>query len=114
MRLPDYPFSHKSAPAAQPDGPACPLCGRPMVPGASLNEHHLIPRTYGGRETVTMHRICHAKIHAVLTEQQLRDHYHEIDALRGHPDIAAFIRWVRRKPPEFIDGHATDRRRRKR
>ncbi|CAO3443904.1 HNH endonuclease [Azospirillum largimobile] len=111
-RLPPPPIAIPAAP--QEEHPACPLCGRPMVPGASLNEHHLVPRTYGGRDTVTMHRICHAKIHAVLTEQQLRDHYHEIEALRGHPDIAAFIRWVRRKPPEFTDGHATDRRRRKR
>ncbi|MFD1625826.1 HNH endonuclease [Azospirillum griseum] len=93
------------------DRPPCPLCDRPMIAGPSLNEHHLIPRTYGGRVTVTMHRICHAKIHAVLTEQQLRDHYHDFDSLRGHPDIALFIRWVRRKPPEFTDGHASGRRR---
>lgn len=83
----------------------CPLCGRPMVSGPSVDEHHLIPRTYGGRETVTLHRICHAKIHAVLTEQQLRDQYRDLDSLRGHPDIALFIRWVGRKPPEFVDGH---------
>ena len=113
MRLPDDPFPAKPLPSAAPERSACPLCGRPMVPGSSLNDHHLIPRTYGGRETVTMHRICHAKIHAVLTERQLRDQYHEIDALRGHPELAAFVRWVRRKSPEFVDGHATDRRRRR-
>jgi len=92
----------------------CPLCGRPLVPGPSLNEHHLVPRTYGGRETVTMHRICHAKIHAVLTEQELRDHYHTVENLRAHPEIAAFLRWVSRKPPEFMDRHDSGRGKRKR
>ncbi len=85
-----------------------------MVPGPSLNEHHLVPRTYGGRETVTVHRICHAKIHAVLSEQLLRDHYHTVESLRGHPDIASFLRWVARKPPEFMDRHDSGRGKRKR
>ena len=98
---------------SSPPGP-CPLCGRPMLPGPSLNEHHLMPRRYGGRETVTMHRVCHGKIHAVLSEAELRDHYHTVESLRAHPELAAFIRWIARKPPEFIDGHAGGRGRRKR
>ncbi len=91
-------------------GPPCPLCGRPLVPGPSVNEHHLVPRAYGGRETVTLHRICHDKIHAVLDEAALRHHHHTMDRLRAHPEIAAFIRWVASKPPEFVDGHHDARR----
>lgn len=91
--------------------PGCPICGRPLVPGSSINAHHLIPRRYGGRETVTLHRICHDKIHAVLTEPELAKAYPTIDALRRHPEIAAFVRWVARKPAEFVDGHATGKRR---
>lgn len=85
-----------------------------MLPGPSLNEHHLMPRRYGGRETVTMHRVCHGKIHAVLTEAELRDHFHTVESLREHPDLSAFIQWIARKPPEFMDGHAGGRGRRKR
>ena len=29
---------------------------------------------------------------------------------QGHPDIAAFIRWIRRRPPEFDDRHRRPRR----
>ncbi|MBP2292070.1 HNH endonuclease [Azospirillum rugosum] len=101
-------------PVPEPSLLPCPLCGRPMVPGPSLNEHHLVPRTYGGRATVTMHRICHAKIHAVLSEQELRDRYHTVESLRAHPEIASFLRWVARKPPEFMDGHASGRGKKKR
>jgi hypothetical protein len=91
---------------------ACPLCGRPLVPGPSVNLHHLVPRTYRGREAVPMHRICHAKIHSVLSEKELRDHYHTPERLREHPEIRRFLGWVRRKPPEFMDRHHSARRRR--
>jgi hypothetical protein len=91
----------------------CPLCDRPLVPGPSIDEHHLIPRTYKGTQTVTLHRVCHGKIHSVLSEKDLRDHYHTIDALRTHPDIVTFIHWVRKKHPEFVDGHARHGRRRR-
>jgi len=72
-----------------------------MIAGPSVEEHHLVPKSLGGRETIRMHRICHRKIHAELTERELRDVYASVEALREHPAIAAFIRWVSRKPPEF-------------
>jgi hypothetical protein len=94
--------------AAEPD--ICPLCGRPLVQGPSVNLHHLIPRTYKGTETVALHRICHSKIHSVLSEKELRDYYHTIERLRSRPEIARFIRWVARKPPTFTDRHRGGRR----
>ncbi|ACI99461.1 HNH endonuclease signature motif containing protein [Rhodospirillum centenum] len=79
----------------------CPLCGREMLEGPSLEEHHLVPRSLGGRETVTLHRVCHRRIHAEFSERDLRDRYGTIESLRAHPAIAAFIRWVAGRPPEF-------------
>lgn len=83
----------------------CPLCDRPMVAGPSVNLHHLVPRRFKGREAITVHRICHDKIHAVLSEKDLRDRYHTVERLRAQPEIAAFRRWVAGKPPTFVDGH---------
>ena len=75
-----------------------------------MNLHHLVPRTYKGTETVAMHQICHAKIHSVLSEKELRDHYHTIDRLRSHPEITRFIKWIARKPPTFMARHRGFRR----
>jgi hypothetical protein len=72
-----------------------------MVAGASVDRHHLVPKTEGGREAVLMHRICHRKIHSVLDERAVATSYADLEALRAQPDIAAFIRWVRRKPATF-------------
>jgi hypothetical protein len=79
----------------------CPLCGRRLVAGGSVNQHHLVPRSRSGRDTVALHRICHSAIHATLSEKELEWQYHSMERLRDHPQLRRFIAWVRRKPPEF-------------
>jgi hypothetical protein len=82
---------------------ACPLCDRPMVAGPSLDQHHPVPRSRGGRETVTMHKICHRAIHAMLSEQELADEFSDFEVLKAHPLLAQFIAWVKKRPPEYYD-----------
>lgn len=96
--------------APEPPGP-CPLCGRPMVPGASVDEHHLVPRSEGGVAKEKVHRICHRKIHATFSEKELARQFHTWEALRAHPAIADFIRWVANKPPEFYRRNVSARSR---
>ena len=85
----------------------CPLCGRPL--GLRVEAHHLITRTYKGTETVDLHPICHRKIHTVLTERELKDHFHTVERLREQPDIATFVKWIASKHPDFHDATATSR-----
>ena len=87
----------------------CALCARPL--GTRREKHHLVPRSYGGRETVEVHPICHRKIHAALSEKELHDGYDTVERLRRHPEIAKFIRWVAGKHPDF---HKATRRGRRR
>ena len=86
-------------PDTVPDG-CCPLCGR-VLGTANIDRHHLIPKTFKGKEQFAIHKICHRKIHSALTERELLQTYHTWEALRGHEDIAAFIAWVAKKPPAF-------------
>ena len=48
-----------------------------------------------------------------LTEAELARDYASIEALRAHPRIAKFIRWVARRPPDFHSKSPGPRRRRK-
>ncbi len=89
----------------------CALCGRPL--GTNWNVHHLIPKTFGGRVTVPMHRICHSKIHSVFTERELLQKYHTIEALLTHDAISDFVKWVANKHPDFHAPTAKDKRKRK-
>lgn len=84
-----------------------------MVPGPSVNRHHLVPKTFGGTEIVEMHRICHSKIHAVFSERELAQHYHTFERLLAHEEIEKFVRWVRKQPPEFYNRNARPRERRR-
>jgi len=81
----------------------CPLCNRQLA--EPFNRHHLIPVSKGGKHTTTllMHKVCHDKIHAVFTETELKRHYHTIDRLQQHESMASFIKWIKRKEPEYYD-----------
>ncbi len=85
---------------ASSDRETCPLCARELG-SARITEHHLVPRRYRGKETRRMHAICHRKIHATFTDQELRDRYHNFERLLEHGDIQTFVTWLRNKPPGF-------------
>ena len=50
-----------------------------------------------------MHKICHDKIHAVFTETELKRFYNTIASLQANEEIGRFIKWVRKKEPEYYD-----------
>lgn len=93
-----------------PDDEICPLCGRLLA--EPCNRHHLLPLSKGGKGTTTimLHKICHDKIHSVLTEMELKRHYHTIERLQQQEEIAKFIRWVQNKPPQFYDRSVKQKR----
>lgn len=82
---------------------ACPICGRALVAGPSIDRHHWVPRTEGGRDATTVHRICHRMLHRLFSERELAVTFNTPEAIAAHPDIRAFVAWVRRKPADFID-----------
>jgi 5-methylcytosine-specific restriction protein A len=81
----------------------CPLCDRPIPPDARSSRHHLTPRLKGGTHlgTARLHQICHSAIHARFSETELATRLADVDALRADPEIAAFVAWVKTKPPSF-------------
>mgnify|MGYP000078271851 CR=1 FL=1 len=82
-----------------------------MIEGPSVDRHHFLPRTEGGRAAAPVHRICHRKLHTLWTERELARLYSTPEAIRGHPEIQRFVRWLRGKPPEFWAPTRTQRRR---
>lgn len=101
----------------------CELCERDVL---STTRHHLIPRmrhrqsrvlgstTRAQRnETIDLCGPCHKHVHAVVSEKQLAADYNSIAALRTHPEIAKFVRWIARKPPDFRASSERPRARRR-
>jgi hypothetical protein len=78
----------------------CALCRR-VIPHERiddpqvLQEHHLIPENRAESPTVTLCRPCHRQVHATFTNEELREEYHTVEALRGADRLARFLSWIR-------------------
>lgn len=79
---------------APPD--PCPLCERPNY---HPSDHHMVPRSRGGRSTTTICRDCHAAIHAVLTNKELEQAYSTPEALLSHAELSKVIAFIGKQDP---------------
>ena len=89
----------------------CALCGRPFEEG-KLTKHHCLPREQGGQaeDVELLCRQCHGMVHATFTNETLAALYPTIQALRKAPELAGFLRWVRKQPPSRHKRNRTRRR----
>ena len=84
--------------------PICPLCLRNIPPDVPQSLHHLIPKLKGGKKgpTILLHHICHKEIHAALSEGELAQHFNSVEALKAHPRLSNFFKWVAKRPTNFL------------
>ena len=87
----------------------CEICG---IECDSLQVHHLIPQQvsrsskYSNKlkndenNFLMVCNACHSQIHALFTNQQLRDMFSSKDELLADEKFAAYVKW-RKKHPEF-------------
>lgn len=92
----------------------CPVCDREMIPGYSVDKHHLIPRCKGGKniEPELCHKVCHLKIHSLFSDKELSLIYNNWEDIKAHPDMETFIIWVNKKAPDYYDTSKRAARRR--
>lgn len=78
----------------------CSLCGRPFE-RRQLTKHHCLPRQKGGgtEDVKLLCPQCHSMVHCTFTNATLATVYPTIEQLRQAPELAAFLRWVRKQPP---------------
>lgn len=80
----------------------CPICHR-VLGEVNIDEHHLIPKTFKGKHTIRMHRICHQKIHATWSERELLHVFNTVEMILSNEEMQKFVKWVAKKPPEYYD-----------
>jgi len=76
----------------------CPLCERPVEDPNFLSDHHLIPRSRGGRTTETICLDCHKQIHAMYSNKQLKDNLNSVEALLADSQFDKFAVWIAKRP----------------
>ena len=85
---------------AGPEPIWCGLCGRPFV-RRGLTRHHCLPREKGGThaDVELLCPQCHGMVHATYTNGTLAALYPILEQLRQAPELAGYLRWVRKQPP---------------
>ncbi len=78
----------------------CSLCERPFS-RRQLTKHHCLPKSRGGTQddVEMLCPQCHGMVHATYTNRTLESIYPTIEQLREAPELAPFLRWVRKQPP---------------
>jgi hypothetical protein len=78
----------------------CGLCRRRipderLADPQAIQEHHLRPERRAESQTVMLCRPCHDQIHAVFTNEELRESYDTVKTLREADRLQAYIDWIR-------------------
>lgn len=75
----------------------------------------MVPKMFKDKKTliILLHRICHQKIHSTFSEHELKTYYNLPERLKKHEEIQKFIKWVKKKPPEFYDKNDETKARKK-
>jgi len=74
----------------------CPLCERPNF---HPSDHHLVPKSRGGRVTATLCRDCHHAIHATFSNKDLEREFHTREALLAHEGFRRMVAFIARQDP---------------
>jgi hypothetical protein len=77
----------------------CGLCGRAFQ-RSGLTKHHCLPKSRGGTsdDVALICSQCHGMVHATFTNGTLEVLYPTIQDLRRAPELAPYIKWVRKQP----------------
>lgn len=69
----------------------CPTCRRPNY---HPTDHHLVPKSRGGKVTQTLCRDCHKAIHALFSNKELERGYNTVESLMAHDGFSRMVRFI--------------------
>jgi hypothetical protein len=72
----------------------CEFCGMNTL----TREHHLTPKSKGGKETATACETCESFIHKTWTHNELRDTYNSVEAILESEKFQKFLKWRLKQP----------------
>jgi hypothetical protein len=94
----------------------CPICSREMIKGSSINDHHFIPKSKGGKaeDKITLHKVCHDFLHRQFREVELMREFNTPEKCLEQESVLKFVKWLKKKDPEFVGTVKVSKRKGKR
>jgi hypothetical protein len=62
-------------------------------------QHHIVPKSKGGRITRPTCEDCETFIHRTLTHKQLRDHFPTVESIQNYEPYQRFLAWLLKQQP---------------
>ena len=78
---------------------SCPLCNRKIE---ILTDHHVVPKSRGGSELVSICKDCHKQVHALFDNKTLEESLNTVEALLANEQFSKYIKWVIKRPSGII------------
>lgn len=76
----------------------CILCGL----YTETRQHHLIPKSKGGSETINCCETCESFLHKTWTHNQLRDNYNTVHSILADVKFQKFLAWRKKQPATVL------------
>lgn len=89
----------------------CPLCKREVE---EFTDHHVIPKSRGGIDLVSVCKDCHKQLHALFDNKTLEEELNTIELLLSNEQFCRYIRWVNKRPAGIIHKAKRSRKTKKR
>lgn len=65
----------------------------------SPSDHHLVPKSRGGKKTLAICRDCHRAIHALFTNKELEQSYSTVESLLEHEGFKRMLGFIAKQDP---------------
>jgi len=78
----------------------CPLCQRKVL---ILTDHHVIPKSRGGKKLIGICADCHKQVHALFDNKTLEEELNTADALLSNEQFSKYISWISKRPVGVIN-----------
>jgi len=67
-----------------------------------VTQHHLIPRSKGGKETISCCPTCESFLHKNWTHNELRDVYNTVESILQTEKFQKFLKWRLKQPTTVL------------
>lgn len=74
----------------------CPICERPNY---HPSDHHMVPRSRGGKSTETICGDCHKAIHTCFTNKELEETFHTVEVLLTNEMFVGMVKFISKQDP---------------
>jgi hypothetical protein len=65
------------------------------------SDHHLVPKSRGGKEKLPICCDCHRTIHAFFSNKQLEKEYNSVETLMTDERMRKAVKWLSKRNPRF-------------